>query len=297
MTHRRRWWIVGVAVLVAVVASAHAVVAQTTTRVVYVTATDGNRAPVADLTAADLVVKEGGKEWPVLDMRVAATPLNIAVVLEESLTNDTRTKQALLLFVRRLQGKARIALFVVGRSARLIVPYTTDTQSLVAGVSGLTFTQMTFDENLAEGIADTARSVAQEEAGRPVVLAVAVERQQETAMPVNRVLNALRDSGAMLYVATLTGGGSISSNPSMAMDESALDQVLDQGTKRSGGRRQESLRAEGFAEVLTGFANELLHQYAVTYVLPEGVQRSDRLSVASKRRGVSVRAATHIPGR
>jgi hypothetical protein len=284
------------AALVAVVASAHAVAAQTTTRVAYVTATDGDRAPVADLTAADLVVKEGGKEWPVLDVQVG-TPLNIAVVLEESLTNDTRTKQALLLFVRRLQGQARIALFVVGRSNQLIVPYTTDTQRLVAGVSALTFTQMTFDENLAEGIADAARNVAQEEAGRPVVLAIAIERQQETAMPVNRVLNGLRDSGAMLYVATLTGGGSISSDPSMAMDESALDQVLDQGTKRSGGRRQESLRSEGFAEVLTGFANELLHQYAVTYVLPEGVQRSDRLSVASKRRGVSVRAATHIPGR
>ena len=41
--------------------------------------------------------------------------------------------------------------------------------------------------------------------------------------------------------------------------------------------------------------DELMHQYLVTYTLPDGVKPSEKLSVSVKRKGVTLRAPTRIP--
>ena len=41
-------------------------------------------------------------------------------------------------------------------------------------------------------------------------------------------------------------------------------------------------------------ANDLSNQYVLTYVLPDGVKPSDRLSVEMKKKGVTLRAPTRI---
>src|SRR5262245_8612755 len=53
-------------------------------RTVYFSATDAKGAPVTDLTAADLTVKEGGKDRQVVSVKPATTPMQIALIVEDS---------------------------------------------------------------------------------------------------------------------------------------------------------------------------------------------------------------------
>jgi hypothetical protein len=41
-------------------------------------------------------------------------------------------------------------------------------------------------------------------------------------------------------------------------------------------------------------ANELLHQYEVAYAVPDGTKPGDKISVSSKRKGVTIRAPARL---
>jgi len=70
--------------------------------------------------------------------------------------------------------------------------------------------------------------------------------------------------------------------------------VLGDGAKESGGHHDQVI-ATTHAKALEQLADELLHQYEITYTLPDGVKPSDRLSVSSKRKGVTLRAPSRLP--
>ncbi len=72
-----------------------------------------------------------------------------------------------------------------------------------------------------------------------------------------------------------------------------LSRVLGDGPKQSGGLHQDrAVRRLPLA--LQNLASELLNQYSVSYTLPEGAKRSDRISISVKRKGVQVRAPSRV---
>src|SRR3990170_8863174 len=54
------------------------------TRKVYISATDSKGAPITDLTGAEITVKEGGKERPVVSLQPATAPMHIAILVDDS---------------------------------------------------------------------------------------------------------------------------------------------------------------------------------------------------------------------
>ena len=80
-------------------------------------------------------------------------------------------------------------------------------------------------------------------------------------------------------------------------DESGREQVLGDGPKQSGGRRIEVNVTAGIPKALQQVADDLLAQYAVSYVLPDGVKPNKRFQISTKKRGVSLRAPSTIPDR
>ena len=53
-------------------------------------------------------------------------------------------------------------------------------------------------------------------------------------------------------------------------EEIERDRALNEGTRQSGGLRLTVLSLEGFPAALDRVRDELLNQYAVTYVVPSG---------------------------
>jgi VWFA-related protein len=267
-----------------------------TERTVYVTATDDKRDAVTDLTAADFVVKEGGKEREIVKAERATTPMRLALAVEERLTADASVRMALFEFMKRLNGSAEIALITIGLRNTVIVDYTTSPDALVGGINKFTLNPAK-ESAIADGVLDLAGRFIDAKPARPVIVVMALSGGQAGVDP-KTVLDKVRQSGATMHAVTLAGagdGGAMGVG-SLAGD-SGREQVLGDGTKQSGGRRIDVTATAAMPKAMLQIANELMAQYAITYTLPDGVKPDRRFSVSVKRRGVSVRGPAQIPDR
>lgn len=266
-----------------------------TNRTVYITVTDGKGAPVTDLKPADFVVKEGGKEREVVKAEPATARMRLALAVEERLTGDTAIRLGIFEFVRRVAKVAEISLIAIGLSNRTVVDYTADPAALVGAINKFSL-NASRESNMSEGILEIADAFIKNKAERPAIVVVAIAGGP-ASIDSRTVLNKLGDSGATMHAATLEGGGVGASAVGALGEESGRDQVLGDGPKQAGGRHIGVNGTPGMPKALQQIADDLLAQYAITYVLPDGVKPSKRLSVSTKRRGVSLRAPSTIPDR
>jgi len=269
--------------------------AEVITRTVYVTVTDGKGAPVADLTAANFKVKEGGKEREVLKAEPAKARPHMALMIEERLTPDQQTRVGLFEFVKRLNGAAEISLITVGLRNTTVVPYLTDPNALLKAINELSLNPQP-TSNLTEGINDIAKIFEQQRPERPVIVVVGFSGGQAGGASATSILNQLRQSAATFYAVTYgppgTAGGS---NLGTMGDESGREQVLGDGAKQSGGRRTDVVTTGSIPRALLQVADDLAAQYVVTYALPDGVKPDRRFSITTDRKGVSLRAPAGLP--
>ena len=271
------------------------------TRRVYVTAVDGAGAPVTDLTAADFTVKEGGKTGEILKAGPAVGPIQIAILVDDNGTGIFR--YAIGRFIETLLGRAEFGISTVTGQLLRIVDYTPNAPALSEAIAKLKARPATNDGGqLLDAISETAQDLQKRKAGRPVILALTVGGEEHSTLPAHHVLDKLRQSGAALHVVVVANTALRSqSNPGTAAgllgENMNLNEVLGDGPQQSGGRRQEIVAATGIASGLEQLAQSLKHQYLIEYTLPDGVKLSDKLSVAVKRKGVTVRAPTRIPDR
>ena len=273
-------------------------------RSLYVTAVDQSGAGVPDLTAADLTVKEGGKNREILRVERAQGRLKIALAVEELLTPYNVIRQALGGFIDRVQGSADIALYVVGRRSEKRVDYTSDIMPLVKAINA--FPPRATDAGI---LVEALLGIAQEQRlleGRRVIVAVATEVSQVSSVTAESVLGQIRNARGVLYAATLKGAD-VFAGPSdatsggrrLALEGQASglerDKVIGDGTRQSGGLRVSSVHIDGFPAALQRIAADLQYQYVVTYRIPAGSKSDGGVSVAASRKGLTVRGPTRVP--
>lgn len=283
-----------VAAVVAAAPIGSSPIAEPTSRTVYVTVTDRSGAPVTDLSAGDLVVKEGGKEREVAKVEPATTRLRLALAVEERLVADGSVRLGLFNFVKRVAGAADISLITVGLSNQALVDFTGDANTVLGAINNLTLNPSR-DSNLSEGVLDIVSKFAAARPERPALVVVALSGGQAGVDPRN-VLEKLGSSGATMHSVTLGGGGSVGPVGVMS-DEAGREQVLGDGPKQSGGRRVDVNVTAAVPKALQQIADDLLAQHAITYVLPDGVKRDKRFNISTKRRDLSLRAPSVIPDR
>ena len=265
-----------------------------TERKVHVTITDNKGGQIADLTPADLVVKEGGKEREIVKVEPATARIHLTLGVEEVLIGDGATRMALFEFMKRMAGAADIRLLTMGIVNRTVADYTSDLNTLVAAINKLTLNPSR-DSNVAEGILEIVAEFSEKKPERPALVVVALSGGQTGVEPRN-VLERLRQSGAVMHAVTLSGGQAVGPVGSLA-DQAGREQVLGDGPKQAGGRRFDSTTTEAFQKGLQQVASDLLSQYVITYSLPDGVKPDKRFNISSKRRGVTLRAPSVIPDR
>jgi len=259
-------------------------------RTVYVTVVDGNGAAVTDLTAADLVVKEGGKDREIVKAGPASAKMRLTIAVEERLMADAAVRQAMFAFMKRVIDKAEIRLVTIGLRNNTAADYTSALDVLVAGINPRPESQV------AEGVNEVASELIAARPERSALVVLAFSGGQAGVDP-RSVLEKVRQSGVTMSAVTLAGGTTDSSSAASLAEQSGREQVLGDGPKQSGGRRLEVPSTGAFPQALQQIANDLLAQYAITYTLPEGVKPDKRFSISSKRRGVTLRAPSMIPDR
>lgn len=271
------------------------------TRRVYVTALDRNGAVVSDLAAADVMVKEGGKAREVTALRPATEPLQVAILVDDNGTGLFRLPVGR--FIAGLLGRAEFSIITVEGQPRRLTPFTGNSDTLREAIAQLIARPGSPDGGqLLSGIHESALDFERRKVERPVILALTVGGEEHTPLPPHHVLDQLRKSGAALHVVSVLGSSQRSTAPAnrasdLLNENLGLHEVLGDGPKRSGGRREEIPAIAGAVTGLQQLAEALKRQYVVEYTLPDGVKASDRFSIAAKRKDVTLRAPTHIPDR
>jgi hypothetical protein len=268
-------------------------------RTVYISVTDRNGVPVDTLLASDLEIREGGKLATVQSAGRASEPMQIDLIVDDNGTGLFRA--SLARFVQRMEGRAIMALrSVVGQTMKL-VEFTPNVDALLTAIATLNARPGTPDGGqLLEGISEAALELHKVEAKRPIIIALTVGGEEHSTVNSDLVLNQLRKSGAALYVFSVANSALrptvVAQTPKDLLQENMhLYRVLGDGPKQSGGRHQQIVASTGVLLGLQHLASELTLQYRVTYTLPAGAKRSEKLDVSVRRKDIVVRAPAKLP--
>lgn len=268
------------------------------TRTVYVTVTDKNGSPVTDLTPADFVVKEGGRNRDVVTAAVTTVPMRIAILVDDNGTGIFR--YAVAKFIERLQGLAEFSLSTITGQQQKLVDFTANANYLTAAIGQLVARPSTNDGGqLLEGIFETAKDFQKRFARRPVIIALTVGGEEHSTVPAHHVLDELQKSGAALHVIAINSSAlratAVAQRPGALLEENMnLSEVLGDGPKQSGGSRGEIVASAGLVVGLQQLAEELRTQYAVSFSRADPPKSNDKLNVSVKRSGVNVRAPVRL---
>jgi VWFA-related protein len=264
------------------------------TRDVYVAVVDSKGAAVQGLTASDFGVREDRVAREVLKAEPATAPLQVALLIDDSQAATSMIqplREGISGFIDQLQGKADIALITFGERPTTLVEYTSETPLLKKGV-GRIFARPGSGPYFLDAVLDASRGLQKKEVVRPVIVAVTIEGIEFGNLHYQTVLEALERSGATLHVLSI---GTPADSTSDEMRN--RNQVIAEGTERTGGRREQVLADSGIPGVMKKVAAELLNQYVVTYSRPETLIPPSRIEVSTSKPGATARARTRVAAR
>lgn len=254
--------------------------AAVTARTAYVSAVDAKGEFVTDLTAADLLVTEGGNPREVTALAPAAELCHVAVLVDDGGGGLMQMPVAELL--NAAAGRAVFSISLLNPQAIRLNDYTDDRETLQKSIGRLVQRGFLARDSLMliDGVAWVARDMQKRKLSRPVIVTLTNGGESGERDIAKDILNDLAASGASLHVVHVIG--------------LPLGEVLVDGPQRSGGTSAAAGNTEGFARAVTAIARVLAHQYKLTYALPTGVKPGERLKVTSTRPGVKILAPTRI---
>jgi hypothetical protein len=250
-------------------------------RTVYFSAVDDKGAPITDLAATDLTVKEGGKDRVIAGLRPAPVPLQVSLLVDDAGSGAFRAPVAQ--FLQRVAGRAHIAIRVLSPQPVKVADFGAGAEGFNAALSriGPRGRVSPDTEQIIEAVGDAAKELQERHSARRAIVVLTVHGEKTTSDLADDALKALKNSGASLSVVSITGADA--------------GKVLGDGPRQSGGTTLEVSGNSPLAGVLSQIADNLQHHYELTYNLPDGVKPNDRLSLSTSRKGVKLLAPSKIP--
>jgi len=277
-------------------------------RTIYVSVTDKTGTAITDMQAADFEVKDGGKASAIVSVAPAQIPLRIALLVADQGTGAFQLGTGR--FMQKLLGHAEFSLYSIIVQPEKLIDFSHDGAELSAALKRLgPRGRETGSAQLLEAIQEVTKEV-QHEDRRPAIVVMRLGGEGPTTLNGNDVREALRKSGAVLYVVSAAGAqasappqargtDAVSVQQGQIRDQEmtdgqfALNQVLGDGAKESGGRHDQVVTTT-HAKAVEQVAEELLHQYEIKYSLPDGAKPSEKISVSTKRKGVTIHAPSRV---
>ena len=245
------------------------------TRKVYVSATDAKGAPVTDLTAAEITVKEGGKERPVASLQPAVAPMQVAILVDDAGTGAFQG--AVAQFLQKAFGRGQFSISLLSPQAVKIVDFTEDADELknALGKLGARGRLQPDGDQMPRGDCGSRKDVpagegpaaghrGADDCRRPASLDRAGQRARRAPIRAAQALNVVHVMGA------------------------DLGQIMGDGPKQSGGRIEQAGTGPAFARGGDQNCGRAPGPVPLTYTLPDGVKMSDRLNVTTSRKGITL---------
>jgi hypothetical protein len=287
----RRVFLAATLVAVVLVARPDRLSAQAIQRSLYVSVLNEAGEPVLGLGPSDFIVREDNVAREVLNVAPADEPMHVALLLDNSQAareHISPIRQALPAFIAALTPasggvKHDVSLITVGERPTILTEYTTNRVTLQQATDRL-WDRPGSGAYLLDAIVEVCQGFKKRGAARPVIVAVTTEGPEFSSRRREQVLDPLRAVGAALHVIAI-------GQPSAASTDEVRERniVLDEGPRASGGRRDQLLTDMALGGALTKLAQELTHQYRVTYARPQTLIPPERVTVASAKPALTVR--------
>jgi Ca-activated chloride channel family protein len=259
------------------------------TQKIYVTVVDAKGRPVTGLTKEDFTVRLDQASQEVLGLQPAVDPASVVILTDRLglLPDYTPFDTGLALrdfanAIRKANPDSKVALTTFDGTIVEITKFTSafnETDRALGRLSTSTPEAVLFD-----GLATAAQAMRSAPSDRRIIFTLlAAYRPDHSIMQPDRLGEILRLSAASLWVleVRLSQGGNYN-NP-------AREQVLDNGSALSGGRREIVASRSGVSTSTRRFAELINAQYVLTFG-PGGGNRNTQLVVEVKRPGVRVLA-------
>jgi len=250
-------------------------------RTVHFSATDAKGVHVTDLTAADLAVKEGGKDRGIEAVRPATAPMHLSILVDDGGTGGFQA--ALAQFVQATFGRAEYTIRVLSPQAIKVLDFTRDGDELRQAIRriGPRGRIQVDTEQIVAGVTDAAKELQERKARRASIIVLTAAGEKTQSDLADEALNALKGSGASLSVVYVTG-----------ID---LGRVLGDGPRHSGGMIEQVTGNTALAPAIEKLSDNLLNQYVLTYTVPDGVKLNEKFALSTTRKGVKLIAPSRLP--
>jgi VWFA-related protein len=263
--------------------------AQAIQRAMYVSVVNDAGEPVADLGPTDFVIREDNAQREVLRVAPATEPMQIALLVDTSQAardDISHMRTALPPFIAMLtggEGKNEVSIIAIGERPTVFADYSTSPAALKKGIDRI-WAMPDSGAYLLDALVEVCQGFKKREAARPVIVSITTEGPELSHLQYEQVLEPLRASGAAYHAITLGRAST-----SLADEIRNRNVVLDQGPRTTGGSRDELLTSMALAGRLRLLANELTHQYQVTYARPQSLIPPERVTVTASKAGLTAR--------
>ena len=248
---------------------------------VYATVTDQRGAPVRDLTAADVRIREDGSPQTISAFTAGEFPLAVAIGLDRSFSMGTgRTsrldtaKSAARAFIEALKPADQVMVIAIGSETTVVAPLSTKHEAALSAIDRLDAWGTTPLYDAMAGALDAIQSAKGRRA--LVVLSDGSDRYSDTSAAV--LVDQVRRRDVLVYPVAIG-----SERPA----------VFAELATASGGRSFFQSDPRELSATLTSIANELRSQYLLGYTpaRPVTAQPSwHSIEVVVNRPGVRVKA-------
>jgi VWFA-related protein len=288
--------VVSLLALVAAAALPVSLAAQPREQTVYASVADRDGRPVTGLAVDDFAVKEDGAAREILRAGRTADPIDLAIIIDTSSAiqpyqNDLR--KALTAFVTRMAERhsANIALLSMADRPTILADYTTSVAALTKAVNRV-FAQPGAGMVFQDTVSDTVKGLRARDNPRRAIVVITTEGTDFSNVPYERTLDALREGGCAFHALVITDRSGAATRDQQARERSL---VIDQGTRGTGGRRDDLLTSMALADALDRLAEDLTQQYKVVYGRPGALVPPKKVEVSVKRPGLETRATIVRP--
>jgi hypothetical protein len=262
-------------------------------RTIYVSITDKSGVPPASVAPSSVTVREDGQAREVISVKPATTPPVVSLLIDTSQATQSMTtelRQGMTGFVTKLlemAPDARIALMTFGDRPTPVRDFTSSAAVLTKD-TGRLFPVTGSGAYLLDALRDAAKSMKAVDAPRKAIVAFVDEEGTEFSNASRQqVFDAIKDSGAAVWIITLQGRTTASPQTTEERDRAA---VIGDLPRQSGGTTTTILTKISLPDKAAFVASQIAHQFAVTYGRPDSLIPPSKLEVTASDNSLVVTA-------